>query len=153
MSERETRTGSRRDAGTPAWVGEPELRRAMMAAAREFNAGRYFEAHEALEEALDEVPDDLFPLVVGLIQVAVGYHKLTQGLLPGAERMLGLGLDKLAPYAADAGGVDVAALRARAGEDLAALRGGALDATRLADRPPRLVPRPSARRRRRGEVG
>jgi cytochrome c-type biogenesis protein CcmH/NrfG len=31
-------------------------RAALLAAAREFNSGRYFEAHEALEEALDDLP-------------------------------------------------------------------------------------------------
>jgi len=50
------------------------LRAAVIAAARAFNSGRYFEAHEISEEALEEVPDDRWDLFVGLIQIAVGYH-------------------------------------------------------------------------------
>lgn len=108
--------------------------------AREFNAGRYFEAHEALEDALDDVPEELWSLFVGLIQIAVGYHKLTQGLTSGAIRMLGLGLDKLASFADDAGGLDVSALRDRAHADLERLRAGRLDPTELGRDPPRMRP-------------
>jgi hypothetical protein len=119
---------------------EEELRRLVLAAAREFNAGRYFEAHEVLEEALDDVPDALWPLFLGLIQVAVGYHKLAQGN-PGAPRMLEIGLNKLAPLADDALGVALGALRERASADLAKLRAG--DDAPLAElgrTPPRLLP-------------
>ena len=35
------------------------VRRAILEAAREFNAGRFFEAHEAIEEVLDDTPDGL----------------------------------------------------------------------------------------------
>jgi hypothetical protein len=119
---------------------EDALRGALHAAARELNAGRYFEAHEALEEALDDAPDELWPLLLGLIQVAVGYHKLASGFA-GAERMLTLGLEKLAPLPGDALGYDVAALRVRAAEDAARLRAGGGDAAaELAVRPPRLLP-------------
>src|SRR5690606_26855285 len=89
------------------------VREALVRAARELNAGRPFEAHEALEEALDDVPDELWELFLGLIQVAVGYHKLDQELWSGAVRMLGLGLAKLEPLPADAGGVKLETLRAR----------------------------------------
>jgi len=115
------------------------LREALRAAARELNAGRYFEAHEAVEEALDDAPDEHWPLLLGLIQVAVGYHKLASGF-PGAERMLALGLEKLGPVPADALGYDVGAFRDRAAEELARLRGGEGGPESLATRPPRLLP-------------
>lgn len=114
------------------------LRPLLLDAARELNAGRYFEAHEVLEESLDAVPDELWPLFLGLIQVAVGYHKTQQGLLPGAERMLEIGLEKLAPFAPDVLGVAVGALRERARRDLERLRAG--ETVDLRDDPPRLLP-------------
>jgi hypothetical protein len=111
----------------------------LLDAARELNAGRYFEAHEALEEHLDEVPDEWWALFLGLIQIAVGYHKLASGAV-GAARMLDLGLVKVAPFAGDALGVDLAALRARAAQDLERLRAGTIDAAQLQRDPPRLLP-------------
>ena len=74
---------------------------------RRFAAGDYYEAHEAFEDCLDAVEsDERWDLLVALIQVAVGYHKLASGH-PGADRMLGLGWEKLAPFPDVAWGVDV----------------------------------------------
>ena len=88
------------------------------AAVRHFNAGRFFEAHEAFEALLDEVEgDDRWDLLVALIQVAVGYHKRFSGH-PGADRMLRLGAEKLARFPAVAYGIDLAALRKRVTDDL-----------------------------------
>ena len=55
--------------------------------ARAFNSGQYFEAHEILEAGLDDAPDDRWLLCLGLIQISVGYHKITQQLWRGAARM------------------------------------------------------------------
>src|SRR2546428_8586469 len=83
------------------------------AAVRRFNAGEFFEAHEGFEELLDEVEgDDRWNLLVALIQVAVGYHKLTSAH-PGAERMLRLGAAKLAAFPAVAWGVAGGGTRGR----------------------------------------
>src|SRR5262249_10108847 len=101
---------------------------------RLFNGGRYFEAHEAFEESLDELGDDArSELAVGLVQVAVGYHKWTSGH-PGAARMLGLGAEKLAAFPPDAWGIDVEALRRRLATDIVAAGDGA-----VCDEPPRIV--------------
>lgn len=116
------------------------LRSLMIAAAREFNSGRYFEAHEVIEEGLDDVPDELWQLCIGLIQIAVGYHKTTQGLWPGAAKMLGLGLEKVESFPDDAGGINLEALRRRARTDLAALREHRFDAGAMRRDPPRLQP-------------
>ena len=100
-----------------------------------FNAGRFFEAHEAFEELLDDVEEDArWDLLVALIQVAVGYHKWTSGH-PGAARMLGLGLEKLAAFPDVAWGIDVGTLRARVAGDRAAAEGGMTPMTRA----PRIV--------------
>lgn len=117
------------------------LTRFLLAAARELNAGRYFEAHEALEEHLDDVPDAYWPLFLGLIQVAVGYHKLASGN-DGAARMLGIGLEKLASFDDVVLGIDLGSLRVRAALDRARLEqrdvAGATDG--LHCDPPRLLP-------------
>jgi predicted metal-dependent hydrolase len=116
------------------------VRKVVLDAAREFNAGRYFEAHEVLEDGLEEVPEPLWNLFVGLVQIAVGYHKATQQLWTGATRMLELGLKKAQAFPADAAGVNLEALRRRVRADVEALRGHRFDATAFARRPPRLQP-------------
>ena len=119
-----------------------EVRDALIAAAREFNQGQYFEAHEALEEALDDVPDEQWELFLGLIQISVGYHKITQGLFSGAARMLHIGLAKVDPLPGNFAGVHLAALRERAHADLEALETRTFDAESFRRTPPRLQPRP-----------
>ena len=97
---------------------------------RRFNAGEFFEAHEAFEDCLDAVDsDERWDLLVALIQVAVGYHKLASGH-PGADRMLGLGLEKLAAFPDVAWGVDVGALRRRVAVDRDRVDATALSAVR-----------------------
>jgi predicted metal-dependent hydrolase len=114
---------------------------AVAVAVRHFNAGRFFEAHEAFEELLDEVESDTrWDLAVALVQVAVAYHKASAGH-PGVARMLRLGATKLAAFPPVAHGIDVEALRQRLREDIAILaRDGTLDA-RLAATPPRIIMR------------
>lgn len=101
-----------------------ELPSGALEGVRRFNAGEFFEAHEAFEECLDEVEDDdRWTLLLGLIQVSVGYHKHTAGH-PGAERMLGLGMEKLAPLPDVAWGIRLETLRRRVAADLAAIGRG-----------------------------
>lgn len=127
----------------PGAVTAPRLPRAFLDGVRLFNGGQFFEAHEAFEELLDDVEHDArWELLIALIQVAVGYHKCAAGYAGGVS-MLGKALDKLAPFADDAGGVAIAALRARVTGDRAALAAGANVATQLTP-PPRLVLAPSA---------
>ncbi|HEV7734721.1 MAG TPA: DUF309 domain-containing protein [Candidatus Binatia bacterium] len=105
---------------------------------RRFNGGDYFEAHEEFEELLDHCEEDeRWDLLVALIQVSVGYHKCASGHV-GGTRMLGMGLAKLGPFAADAFGVQVEALRVRVAADLAALEAGEAVAERLGS-PPRIM--------------
>src|SRR2546429_1659079 len=107
-------------------------------ACRRFNAGQFFEAHEGFEELLDGVEgEERWNPLVALIQVAVGYHKLPS-VLPGAERMLRLGAEKLAAFPAVAWGVAVERLRARLAGDLAALETGDPGGPRLPAAPPRV---------------
>ena len=112
-------------------------------AAREFNAGHYFEAHEVLEEGLDDVPDEWWELFIGLIQIAVGYHKVSQRRWDGARHMLEIGLQKVDPFPGDAAGVNLDALRERAHADLASLRAGGVEPDAFIRQPPRLQPLPA----------
>ena len=100
---------------------------------RRFAAGEYFEAHEAFEDCLDAVDDERWDLLVALIQVAVGYHKLASGH-PGATRMLGLGHEKLVDLPYVAWGIDVRAIRQRVERDR-----DRPDADVLRDDPPRIA--------------
>lgn len=109
-------------------------------AARAFNGGQYFEAHEILEDGLDGVPDELWNLFIGLIQIAVGYHKASQQLWTGATRMLQIGLEKVTPYPTGAGGVNLEPLRVRVQADIAALGTGSFDRQAFEQQPPRLQP-------------
>ena len=113
----------------------PGLRTAL----REYNAGRFFECHEALEELLDDTAEADWSFVLGLIQVAVGYHKLTSGH-PGGEKLLAMGLEKLAPYADDHGGLDVARLRAGVEADLARVAEARRAGGDAVPHPPQLLP-------------
>ena len=117
------------------------LRAVVVAAAREFNAGRYFEAHEVLEDGLDVVPDRLWGLFVGLIQIAVGYHKVTQQRWIGARHLLEIGLQKVEPFGGEDAVLHLDALRQRARADVERLRRGEFDTRAFARHPPRMQPR------------
>ena len=66
-----------------------------------FDEGRFWDAHEAWEEAWLEEDGEVRLLLQGLIQVAAGYHKATVQLQPnGCVKLLRSGLDKLTPLPA-----------------------------------------------------
>jgi len=80
----------------------------------EFNAGRYFEAHETLEALWLAEPGDRRLLYQGILQVGVGLYHLRRGNYRGGVNVLGYGLDKLGRLPGRCLGVDVAGLRAAA---------------------------------------
>lgn len=65
---------------------------------REFNAGRYFEAHDIWEEFWHELrgPDRLF--MQGLIHLAIGSYHNAMGNAAGAESQWGKAKKKLGGY-------------------------------------------------------
>ncbi|HEV3112169.1 MAG TPA: DUF309 domain-containing protein [Candidatus Binataceae bacterium] len=64
-----------------------------------FNRGDFFEAHEAMEEAMDEADDDgNWEFFLGLLRAAVANHKLGQGEFSSAVIHLQAALRFLAPY-------------------------------------------------------
>jgi len=63
-----------------------------------FDQERFWDAHEAWEEAWLEEDGEVRLFLQGLIQVAAGYHKAIVQLQPnGCVKLLRSGLDKLEP--------------------------------------------------------
>jgi len=75
-----------------------------------FNAGKFFEAHEAWEEVwlAEEEPEKTF--LQGLIQVAAAFHHAQRGNARGKESLLKAGLAKLSQFPANHSGIAVAEL-------------------------------------------
>ena len=63
-----------------------------------FNAGRFFDAHEAWEDLWRETGGPLRLYYQGLVQTAVGLHHLHRGNLNGARAQLSKALNKLEEY-------------------------------------------------------
>jgi predicted metal-dependent hydrolase len=63
-----------------------------------FNAGHYFEAHEAWEDLWRLTRGPLRLFYQGLVQAAVGLHHLSRGNLNGATAQLRKSLSKLEEY-------------------------------------------------------
>jgi predicted metal-dependent hydrolase len=63
-----------------------------------FNAGRYFDAHEAWEDMWRETRGPLRLYYQGLVQAAVGMHHLSRGNLNGAAAQLEKSVSKLEQY-------------------------------------------------------
>ena len=71
-----------------------------------FNEGRYFEAHEAWEEAWLAEEGPLRTLLQGLIQIAAGCHKAREGQAAGCAWLIGEGVEKLSRVDGLAPGID-----------------------------------------------
>ncbi|MDQ3875726.1 MAG: DUF309 domain-containing protein [Actinomycetota bacterium] len=75
--------------------------------------GKYFEAHEVLEDvwrAAEAAERDFFQ---GLVHVAVAWYQARRGNRVGCERQLEKAVRRLAPFAPEHRGVDLTALLAR----------------------------------------
>jgi predicted metal-dependent hydrolase len=81
--------------------------------ARLFDAGAFFDAHEAWEERwLVETNETQRRLLQGLIQIAAAFHKLVvMGAADSASRLFARGLAKLDASAAKIAGMSVSAFR------------------------------------------
>lgn len=90
---------------------------------REFAAGRYFEAHEALEPLWWERQSD--PFLQGLILFAAAFAKAQRGSAAGARRHFLAAVRYLEPYAPAHLGLPVEAVLAHARASAAALQGDA----------------------------
>jgi predicted metal-dependent hydrolase len=72
-----------------------DLRAALAAAARLFDAGLFFEVHELLESHWTAARGETREALQGLIQIAVGWQHLANGNLAGARALLVDGAAKL----------------------------------------------------------
>ena len=106
----------------------PELARSGIAL---FNEGKYYECHDALEEAWRQDEGPGRELYQGLLQVGIAYYQIERGNYRGALKMLLRARQWLEPLPAVCRGVDVAGLRADADKVYAAL--AEMDAARLGD--------------------
>ncbi len=88
-----------------------------------FDAGRFWDAHEAWEEAWLEEDGEVRLFLQGLIQVAAGYHKATVQLQPnGCVKLLRSGLAKLDPLPPEFLGVSLGRFRPEVERTLAEAR-------------------------------
>jgi len=76
-------------------------------------AGRYFEAHEALEDEWRSAAAEERDFLQGLVHVAVAWYQAGRRNRVGCERQLAKARRRLAPYAPAHRGVEVSALLAR----------------------------------------
>jgi predicted metal-dependent hydrolase len=76
-------------------------------------SGRYFEAHEAFEEAWRAAPPHERDFFQGLVHVVVAWYQGGRGNLVGCGRQLEKARRRLGPFAPAHRGVDVAALLAQ----------------------------------------
>ena len=83
---------------------------------RLFNAGEYFEAHEALEDAWNDEKGKIRDLYRGILQIAVTYLHITRGNYNGAVKVYGRSLKWMRDWADVCRGIDVAGLRRDADE-------------------------------------
>lgn len=86
-------------------------RRLLVRGVELFNAGAFYDCHEALEEVWRSTTPEPRDLWQGLIQVAVGLHHAVDRGRPGpARRVLARGRRRLAALPSPCHGLDVAAL-------------------------------------------
>ena len=76
-----------------------------------FNAGKFWEAHEAWEQIWRRHAEPWRFFIQGLIQAAAAYHQLRRGIHHGTVKHLKNALAKLEVAPADFAGLDLEALR------------------------------------------
>jgi uncharacterized protein len=92
-----------------------------------FNAGRFFQAHEAWETAWKQAREtDEAELFKGLSQLGAGYVHLLRGNAHGAMRLLRRAAGRLRGYPSGTRGVDTTALADAAEADADAVEAGIL---------------------------
>jgi predicted metal-dependent hydrolase len=90
-------------------------------------AGRYFEAHEVLEDVWRRAEPDERDFFQSLVHVAVAWYQAGRGNRVGCERQLAKARRRLAPYAPEHRGLDVDATLACVRAAEAVVRAGSLD--------------------------
>jgi uncharacterized protein len=99
----------------------------------EIRAGRYFEAHEELEEAWRAAPAEERDFFQGLVHVAVAWYQAGRGRPVATASQLEKAARRLGPFSPAHRGVDIAEVLAQVTAAQARLAEGSLDLE-----PPRL---------------
>ena len=89
--------------------------------------GEYFEAHESLEDAWRAAEADEKDFFQGLVHVAVAWHHAGRENRPGCERQLAKAELRLARFAPEHRGVDVAAVLVSVAAARRLVESGSLD--------------------------
>jgi predicted metal-dependent hydrolase len=90
-------------------------------------AGRWFDAHEALEEDWRAAPADERDFLQGLVHVTVAWHHAARGNARGAAGQLAKAERRLDPYRPSHRGVDVAHVLGQVAAARARVEVGLLD--------------------------
>ena len=90
-------------------------------------AGRYFEAHEAFEDAWRAAPPEERDFFQGLVHVAVAWYQAGRGNRRGCERQLDKAARRLAAFAPTHRGIDVAGVLAQVERARDTVAAGSLD--------------------------
>src|SRR4051794_22035812 len=90
-------------------------------------AGRYFEAHEELEQAWRAAPPEERDFCQGLVHVAVAWYQAGRGRQVGCERQLAKAARRLRPFAPAHRGVDVASRLVQVERAAATVAAGSLE--------------------------
>lgn len=77
---------------------------------RQFNAWRFYDCHETLEDLWREEETELADFYQGIIKVAAGFHHLLRGNHKGAVTLLAGGIALLEPFRPGCLGVDTGRL-------------------------------------------
>jgi predicted metal-dependent hydrolase len=96
---------------SPALSAEPTSR--FLAGIDLIKAGEYFAAHEELETAWRAAAAEERDFFQGLVHVAVAWYQAGRGRRIGTERQLAKAMRRLAPYAPEHRGVELAPLLAQ----------------------------------------
>jgi predicted metal-dependent hydrolase len=90
-------------------------------------AGRFFEAHEELEDAWRAAQADERDFFQGLVHFTVAWYQAGRGNRVGCERQLEKAARRLAPYAPEHRGVDVASILRQVEAAAETVRRGSLE--------------------------
>jgi predicted metal-dependent hydrolase len=102
----------------------------LRAGLEQIRSGEYFEAHESLEDAWRAAEPEEKDFFQGLVHVAVAWHHAGRGNRPGCERQLAKARRRLAPFAPEHRGVDVAAFLSAVERAQRSVEAGSLDLER-----------------------
>jgi len=97
--------------------------------------GRFFEAHEELEDAWRAASPEERDFFQGLVHVAVAWYQAGRGNKVGCQRQLEKAARRLGPYAPQHRGVDVTSILHQLEAAAATVQAGSLELQRPSIRP------------------